>query len=129
DAQLRERLLHPIEFFAQRAECADDCRHLDAVLTQLNQGLDGDEFGKGISAGGGNQILALPVPKLALRQPELAADIRARVFLLRGHANILTRVIQTALHRGVNAILCMEKYLKRSIVRRYDGSMAIPRPE
>jgi len=90
DAKLRQRVLDPVEFFAQRRERAADLARPDVVLAQLDEGLESDEVLEGVGLGGGDQPLALPASKLARGDPELAAHIRPRVLLLRGHANILT---------------------------------------
>ena len=46
DAQFRERLLDPIQLLAQGLQSPADLARLDAVLAQLDEGLDGDEVRK-----------------------------------------------------------------------------------
>jgi hypothetical protein len=92
DAQLAERLLDIAEFAAERLQSAPDLLGLDTILAQLDQGLDGDEVGKGVVLGGRNQILTLPTLQLPLGDAELAPYVRSRQLLfrdLRGHGTIL----------------------------------------
>ena len=128
-AKFAERLFHPAQFFAQRFEGAENLFRGDLVLAQLDQGLEGDQVGEGIGGRRRNQALALPTSQLPLGEPELAADVRARIFLLRGHANILTGSSKKA---GIFTLfvrwrladslrlLYFEKYLKGRPSPRYD---------
>src|SRR5260370_14424364 len=90
DAEFAERVLHPPQLFAQRLLRAINLLRGDLILAQLDEGLDGDQVGETVCARRRNQALALPTLQSTLGEPELAANIRARIFLLRGHANILT---------------------------------------
>src|SRR6185295_14776956 len=90
DPQLREWLLDPFELLAQRFQCAPDLPRLDVTLAQFDQRLEGDQVGERIGFGRRYEVLLLPASKLALGEAKLTADVRARVFLIRGHASILT---------------------------------------